>query len=103
VRIETQLDLPPVTEPLDQLRRVGAKPTGGGAVQWWLYDACRPHPTQPHLPAPSPSVTHPRAPALCRLRLPADGGADLMSQFQALDFVRHTSRVQALWQSALYQ
>lgn len=57
VRIETELDLPPLQLSLDSLR----------------------------------------------LLLPADRGADLLRQFQALDFNRHTARVQALWQSELYQ
>lgn len=38
-----------------------------------------------------------------RLQLPADRGADLLHRFQALDFARHSARVQALWRSELYQ
>ena len=38
-----------------------------------------------------------------RLQLPADRGADLLRQFQELDFSRHTSRVRELWASELYR
>ncbi|PSC70053.1 DNA polymerase I [Micractinium conductrix] len=38
-----------------------------------------------------------------RLQLPADRGADLLKQFQRLDFTRHTARVKDLWAGPLYQ
>jgi hypothetical protein len=38
-----------------------------------------------------------------RLVLPPDRGADLLHQFQELQFHRHTTRVQQLWASELYR
>lgn len=52
-----------------------------------------------------PSTGHPPHPPalLCRLQLPADKGAALLHQFEALEFTKHAARVKALWASELYR
>lgn len=52
----------------------------------------------PRAAHPPPAGRPPR-----RLRLPADRGAALLRQFQALEFTKHAARVRALWASELYR